>query len=434
MKNIFSKTNVHGMLYYNAIYDYFDGPKLFSAIDARGKLHIVYWIDEDDEKLSWVIFPISKYRLSKLEKKVIDIFSALNEKEGDVFHITDTFFNRKETSDTLTYIGNINDKIVMPDNGLFISFIDKVITSAELKEITLQKETLTDYAIHVDKPAKKTKSKIDFKAALPSFFIVEEFYSEFLSFFKIQDKLYPVTGKPGSFTLEFNSDKFSLIEGALSRLFSLIKNRSDIITYIKNNNIPTQALEKLLNHIIDNDLIIDITNKHSDSEIIKLDKNDAEFYIKTVNKLTKLNVTSQQVPQADTLDKIFKMAININEHGFLNRETVDLSERHILYYLDACKILGFVSESNSITSIGQQIALSGPEQRLAIAAKCFESSHCGWSWIIWSQAKKLTDLSPSTAKDFLDECAPTLSYSTRDRRARTLRTWCEELKSHYQEW
>lgn len=434
MKNIFTITNVHGYLYYNSIYDYFDGPKLFSVIDARGKLHIVYWIDEDDDKLSWVVIPISKYRLAKVEKKEVDIFSMLNEKESDIFYITETFFNNKDKSYTQTYIGKIEDKIVMPDKDLFISFIDKVITSAEIKDITIEKDLLTDYAIHVDRRAKKSKSKIDFKAALPSFFIVEEFYSEFLSFFKIQDKLYPVIGKPGSFTLEFNSDKFSLIEDALSSLFSLIRNRADINSYIKNNNIPTQAMEKLLNHIIENDLVIDITNKHSNNEIIKLDKNDAEFYIKTVNRLTKLNVTSQQVPQADTLDKVFNMTININENGFLNRETINLSERHILYYLDACKILGFVSESNSTTSIGQQIALSDVGQKLAIAAKCFESSHCGWSWIMWSKVKKLTDINPSSANDFLDECAPTLSRSTRERRARTLRTWCEELKQHYQEW
>ena len=434
MKSIFTKTNVHGELYYNAIYDYFDGPKLFSVIDGRGKLHVTYWIDEDDDKLTWVILPTTKHRLSKFEKKEIDIYHFLNEKDSDVFYIAETFFDKKLASTIQTYIGDIKERIVMPDIGLFISFIDKVIDNEEIKEISSNKDFLTDYAIHVDKPAKKSKSKIDFKAALPSFFIVEEFYSEFLAFFKLQDKLYPVTGKPGSFTLEFNSDKFSLIEEALSSLFTLIKNRADIKSYIKTNNIPSQSLEKLFNHIIENDLIIDIINKHNQLAIIKLDKNDAEFYIKTINKLTRLNVTSQQVPQADILDKIFNMTININENGFLNRETIDLSERHVLYYLDACKILGFVSPSNSITSIGQQISLSGPEQRLAIAAKSFESSHCGWSWITWSQVKKLTDITPSTAKDFLDECAPTLSNTTRERRARTLKTWCENLQMHYQDW
>lgn len=432
MKNIFTHTSVHGNLYYNAIYDFFDGPKLFSVIDARGDYHISYWINEDDEKLSWVIFPVSKSILGKLEKKDIDIFSLLEKKESKVFYITDTYFNHKK-SDTLTYIGDIKEKIVMPDIGLPISFIEQVITKEEVREITYQKENLADYSIHVDKPV-KSKAKIDFKAALPSFFIVDEFYSEFLSFFKLKDKLYPVTGKPGSFILDFNSDKFSLIENVLSGLFELIKNRADLNNYIKENKIPTQALEKLFNHVIESDLIIDITNKHSDIKVIQIDKNDAEFYIKKINILNKINVTSWQVPQADTLDKIFEITENINQNGFLNRDAVELSERHILYYLEACKILGLVSPSNSVTAIGQQLSVSDQKRKLSIAAKCFENSHCGWAWIVWSKVTKLTDIDTSTAEQFLNECAPTLSNSTKIRRARTLRNWCETLKENYQEW
>ncbi|CZV06590.1 Uncharacterised protein [Enterobacter hormaechei] len=433
MKKIFTKTDVHGELYFNAIYDYFDGPKLFSLINGKGDLFLCYWIDETDEKLEWIIISITKSRLLKFESKEIDIYDILDKKEDSIFYIVDTFFDKKLDCQILTYIGNINEKIAMPDKGLSVSFTNVLLTAQEVKEIKENGHLLADYSIHIDKPT-KSKAKIDFRATIPSFDIIEEFYTEFLSSFKQSDKLIPVAGKPGSFILDFNAKKFSLAEPILIKLSDYIKNRADLDDLIKNERIPSQSLEKLFNHIIDNDVIIDISNKHSDKVVIKIDKNDAEFYIKKLNKIAQLNVTSQQVPQADTLEKVYSVVENIWRNGFLVRETLDLSPRHILYYFDACKILGLISESNSITSVGQQLVLSDIDKKHAIVAQCFENSHCGWTWVTWSEVTSITEVNPETAKAFLNACAPTLSQSTRDRRARTLRTWCRELQEYYRAW
>lgn len=433
MKKIFTKTDVHGELYFNVIYDYFDGPKLFSLIDGKGDYFLSYWIDEVEDKLSWILISISKSRLLKFESKEFDIFDILDKKEEPLFYVVDTFYGKPCTSQTLTFVGNVREKIEMPDKGLTISFINKVICEQDIKELKESNALLADYSIHVDKPA-NSKAKIDFRAALPSFDIIEEFYAEFLSAFKLQDKLIPVAGKPGSFILDFNSRKFSLAEPVLIKLFEFIRNRKDISELIKKEKVPAQALEKLFHHIIDRDIIIDITNKHNDKNVIKIAKNDAEFYIKKINKLAQLNVTSQQVPQADTLVKVYSIVDNIWQNGFLNRDTIELSPRHTSYYFDAAKILGLISNSNSITAIGQQLVLSEINRKHAIAAQCFENSHCGWTWVTWSEVTSITDLDPETAKKFLDSCAPTLSQKTRERRARTLRTWCRELKEHYRKW
>lgn len=433
MKKIFTKTDVHGELFFNVIYDYFDGPKLFSLIDSKGDYFLGYWIDESDDRLSWILISITKNRLLKFESKEFDIFDALDKKEEPLFYVVDTFYKKPFFSQTLTFVGNVKEKIEMPDKGLKISFTNKVISDQEVKEIKECNALFADYSIHVDKPV-KSRAKIDFRVALPSFDIIEEFYTEFLSSFKLQDKLIPVAGKPGSFILDFNAKKFSLAEPVLLKLFELIKNRKDVSELIKIEKVPTQALEKLFNHIIENDIIIDITNKHSDKNIIKITKNDAEFYIKKLNKLAQLNVTSHQVPQADTLLKIYAIVDNVWQNGFLDKETVDLSSRHIAYYSDAAKILGLISNTNSITSIGQQLVLSEINKKHSIAAQCFENSHCGWTWVIWSEVTSIYDVNPETAREFLDSCAPTLSQKTRERRARTLRTWCKELKAHYRKW
>lgn len=433
MKKIFTKTDVHGELFFNVIYDYFDGPKLFSLINGKGESFLSYWVDETEDKLSWIVISISKSRLSKFELKEFDIYDALDKKEEALFYIVDTFFDKKIGSQTLTYIGDIKEKISMPDKGLAISFTNRILNTQEIKLLKDEYCLVTDYSIHVDKPA-KNRTKIDFRAALPSFDLIEEFYTEFLSAFKLQDKMIPITGKPGSFILEFNSKKFSFVEPVLLKLFERIKSRSDITSLVKDEKIPAQALEKLFNHVIDNDIVIDLTNKHSDKYIFRIDKSDAEFYIKKLNKITQFNVTSHQVPQADTLSKIYDVVDNVWRNGFLERDTLDLSPRHVLYYMDACKILGLISSTNSITSIGQQLVLSDIDKKHAIAAQCFENSHCGWTWVTWSDGRSILDIDPSTAREFLDDCAPTLSSSTRERRARTLRTWCRELKISYRSW
>lgn len=125
---------------------------------------------------------------------------------------------------------------------------------------------------------------------------------------------------------------------------------------------------------------------------------------------------------------------SIWNNGFLIKEDVKLSDRHALYYTDAAKILGFISESGSVTSIGQQLVLSSNDKKLSITAQCFENSRCGWAWVKWSNVDNITQINPDSANKFLDECALTLSEATKYRRARTLRTWCKALKTSYRVW
>lgn len=85
MKKIFAHSPMHGELYFKSIYDYFDGPKLFSVITKRGEILLVYWTDESENSYSWVAFPISKSKLLAFEAKSIDIYNILEKKMKDYF-------------------------------------------------------------------------------------------------------------------------------------------------------------------------------------------------------------------------------------------------------------------------------------------------------------------------------------------------------------
>ncbi|MHA7847137.1 DUF6575 domain-containing protein [Serratia sp. D1N4] len=432
MKKLFTHSPIHGDLYYKSIYDYFDGPKLFSVITKRGEFLLVYWIDESDTSYSWVSFPISKSKLLAFESKSIDIFNILEKKDEKLFFLIETPFKKGKQPVFTSKLGNIKDFILMPDTNIYISFVENVITNDEIAELAETGCLNADYSIHIDKP-KSSKSMIDFSMISPVFVIIDELYKEFISIMNFHDKLIPVSGKPGSFTLDFNSKGFNLVEEKLTFLSTLMKNRKDITRFIKENNIPSQSFEKLLNHVIKDDLIVDFSNKNTENNFLKINKLDAEYYVKKINSITSMNVNSKQVPQADTLDKIFEVVENIWRNGFLERDSLDLSDRHILYYTEASKILGFVSESGRVTSIGQQVVLSPLNKKMAIAAQSFENSHCGWTWITWSNVTNITQLNPNSSKAYLDECAPTLSESTKERRARTLKNWCTNLKKSYRE-
>jgi hypothetical protein len=351
MKKIFAHSPVHGDLYFKSIYDYFDGPKLFSVITKRGDILLAYWTDESDYSYSWVLISLSKSKLLAFEDKKIDIYSILANKEDKHFFLMETPFKKGSVATSICKVGNIKDFILMPDPGLKISFLDKIITDNEILELKQENILSADYSIHIDKP-KNSKSLIDFGMISPIFKALDDLYTQFIASMKLNDKLLPVCGRPGSFILDFNSNKFNLIENELHQLSELMKNRRDINSFIIESKIPPQSLEALFNHIVSDDLVIYLSNKNSSCEFFKANKNDAEFYLKQLNKITSKDINSSQAPQADTLEKIFSTVENIWENGFLVRDEVNLSERHAYYYTDAAKILGFLSETGSVTSIG----------------------------------------------------------------------------------
>lgn len=433
MKKVFIKSSIHGDLYFRSVYDYFDGPKLFSVISNRGKLLLVYWIDEDDDDYTWVAIDINRSRLLALEKKSIDIFSILNEKEDKIYYRIVTPFNKNLPTRIESVVGKISDEIMMPDRGIHISMVENYLADIEFNEIIEAGIMHADYSLHIDRP-KGSKSPIDFSSISPVFETMNELFKDFISLFDLHDKLLPVSGKPGSFIVDFNSNKFNLIEDNLKELTNRIIRRVSIGPFIKENKIPLQALEKLFTHISNFNLVIDLSNKNTEDQFMKISKIDADFYLKEISRLSSLDLSSWQVPQADTFNRIFNLVENVWRNGFLDREATGLSDRHIAYYEDAAILLGFISDTGTVTSVGQQMILASDEVKFSIAAKCFENSHCGWTWVMWSEVENISQINPETAKKFLDECALTLSEETKKRRSRTLKTWCNSLQQHYKNW
>ncbi|AFD26794.1 DUF6575 domain-containing protein [Deinococcus gobiensis] len=92
--------NDHGGLLSNLeildVYEFFDKPILFSALDAEGILYLATWYDEpEDGDERWIYSPISPDTLSKLRSGAIDFHTAFLDKTyGNAFYVSQNWNNK----------------------------------------------------------------------------------------------------------------------------------------------------------------------------------------------------------------------------------------------------------------------------------------------------------------------------------------------------
>lgn len=428
MNNIFLADSKFGTLTLKNIYEFFEEPRFFSVTNEVGGIFIIYWIGDEDDHDKWYIIPISAERLELLERKRIDLYSSLVYQEQKTFYQVNIPYDDESEEYIKISADCIVGKIKLPKTGLFVSGVTPVLASGKLgKEIEY-----STHEIHVEKTAASTEPLI-LKGVSKLFERFNDLYSSILKSLDEKDLMKPVSGRPGSFVLSFQAEKMQQIEPLLKSLNSIILVRGDLLGFIKKNKIDVQMLSALFESVIETSSSFELKSNSTDELVLIVRKIDAEFYINGLLRLSAQVVGGYQVPQANIIGQVFKI-VELKWHDkHLNLLSTGLDDRHILYYIHAAKILGFLNESNSVSALGQQLVESNDEKRLRIAARSFESSHCGWAWIMWSQAKNLSEVDPNTAEAFLLEKCLSLSDKTKKRRASTLKQWCEALKPSYQE-
>ncbi|WP_437682021.1 hypothetical protein [Sorangium sp. So ce131] len=141
---------------------------------------------------------------------------------------------------------------------------------------------------------------------------------------------------------------------------------------------------------------------------------------------------SRDIPQADVLSRIFDIVDRIARGEEVNAHAMEITQRQVVYYRQATRILGLLTESDELTAAGRLIArLRDEKDRLRATVVYFESSVCGDAWIRWSRGNTLLDVDPETAPEFLRASVPGLNGQTRGRRAQTLIAWHRELVEYH---
>lgn len=427
MKNNFISDSPFGCLTFKSIYEFFEEPRFFSVTNEVGSLFLVYWIGDEEDFDKWYIFPVSKGRLELLERKRIDINSCLVHQEQKSFVHANLPYDDKDSAKFETKnTAEITNLIKLPKPNLFISGVTPVLETGKLGKPV----GFSTHEIHIEKST-KSHTDLELNGISKVFERFDDFYSSILNAAGEKDKMKPVSARPGSFILAFQAEKMHNFEYLLRNLFEQILYKRDLSTFIKNNNIDVQVFATLLRSVIETNTKMELKNNDNDEVIFTLHRADADFYIQDIAKMASQYVSGEQVPQANILDKVFKIVELKWQAKQLNFQSTGLEERHIFYYVRAAKVLGFLDENGAVTVSGQQLVESDEVTKLKLTARSFESSHCGWAWVNWSNASDIRGINPDTAEEFLLAKGLALSASTLNRRSSTLKQWCEILQKNY---
>ena len=141
-------------------------------------------------------------------------------------------------------------------------------------------------------------------------------------------------------------------------------------------------------------------------------------------------VSSELVPQANSLERINHLLDYIKRDTPLNKESVGLSDRQVRYYVHASKILGLIDEDVHLTTLGRLVLLSDGDEKKRALKLAIEKSEFGKAWIAWSGMSTIEEIDPETAAEFLRQRSPDLSSRvTLSRRASTIRRWLKTLNT-----
>ena len=426
MNHIFISNPFLGSLSIINVYIEYDGPRCFSLENETGSSFIAYWLGDEDNYEKWFVIPCSKARVIAFEKKKIDLRQLLSQQEQDYFYSLYLPFGPSEDITIVPALAKSIFSIRLPKPGIFVENIQ--IYSPSLTNENL----LSTHELIISKSSPDSKRNVMLNQITK---VCENFCDlafGYNSSFKIKGNIQTLNARYGSFAINLHADELEKFETVFSVLAEMMINKKDILSFIVENNIDIKDLCSLFEAIYSTHVDFELKSVHLKDRVIKIYKNDALTYYKKLSRLSLEYISSIRVPQANDLNKIFIIVELLWASQIITAEVLGVDKRHVGYYKQAARLLGFVKSDGSLTTSGQRLALASSELKMRLTARAFEASDCGWAWINWSEATSLKDLDESTAEMFLTERCPRLSGTTVKRRADTLRIWHKKLMPFYE--
>lgn len=254
---------------------------------------------------------------------------------------------------------------------------------------------------------------------------ISEFLGQFIDDqFGGPGELIPIGASSGSFTFEVSAQ--GVPDLALELLDTLLKEAPE--------HVGIHRLKVLLSLLEANSVRLSISNGNDGKEEgarLIVDQPRRRSLLKVAEAAIQRTVDSQDIPQADDLNRVFGIVDLLQAQREISAETLGVTHRQVNYYRSAARILGIISGRDELTGAGRLIGRLKGEDRLRATVIQFESSVCGEAWIRWSQGQSLRDVKPMSAFDFIVAMVPGLSQETARRRAQTLNGWYKALIEHH---
>jgi len=425
--NLLPSSTVLGQLSLYEVYDEYDGPKCFSAINSLKQLFLVYWCDYEEEfnKHEWLYAPISEKRLDSLRRGDFSIREVFKNPEQVLYLVNTGATVEHEKLDWVQ--PNELEDIYFPPNDFFIEpeFIEVFDRSADwFSELNISKNSKKS-----EFPSRKVVSNVlDIFGQLVECLMKDKP--------KAQPKVYPMSAVPGSFEVKLGASHNEKASAALDTLFNILNSSNDELEEtLKGVNVDPHLLRELLDISNTENISLTLKPKYKSAAVTSLLINgkNLEEKIAVLEDITDVLIDSSKVPQANDIDKVIEI-VEMRQRGErLNHEDIDglTSNRQVRYYTDAAYCLGLLKKNLSVTSAGRfLISKESDESRYQVLADRFESSDFGFGWMRWSGVKAMEELDETTAYNFISTCVKGLSEDTAKRRSTTLIKWLNTLKPY----
>jgi len=403
------------------VFDYYDGPKVYSVTNALNNYYFVFWADEVDNIDTWLYVPVSLKRLRQIRLGVISIRDAIINSEIEVAYFVLQNKKFEFVSIDETSSKNIEDRFLPPAGDYLEHEYEKEYVTKELDQ---------DLGCFLRlKFWKNSNSNVNLSNVTNVLDSFKDYLLPLLKTYGYSDGLIPLSASKGSFVLNLGMNKGDELNEVLTHLVEIISdsNIERISWYLRENKIDPSTVFQLIDSINKSSINLDIlTSDNEDARyegITTLSPDSLSDVRDVLEYISQRFLSSIDVPQADDILRIFELLELTKTSSTINAETLGVVQRQISYYKQAARILYYFDKDNNLTNLGNKVIAAGEEERIELSRIQFETSNCGWAWLNWAGANSLYEVDIDSSTDFILACAPSLSESTARRRAQTLRSW-----------
>lgn len=401
------------------VWDEYDGPRLFVAVNASATLFVAFWADQTDDVDTWLYVAVSEARLERVQSGSITLRDAFTTAEdGNVFVVRVPRKERDGQSLVEAVRAAAIDLDLLPPGDDRLAADEPIILPAIQSPLTTHwlriSRVVAGLPVHLD-------------AVTDVLRLWRQLFNDVLSQLKISAELVPLATAEGSFKVALGIAHPEVANRVIALLSNVLESdlQSSLFGHRGDLALDFDHVAALLSTLSEHKIRLEVlVEGEPPLQISPLARPNLARIIDQAAVDQRLE--TDEVPQADDLNRVFRVLDLYERLEPVNPDTLEVVPRQVSYYKHACRVLGYLDVNGQLTSAGRQVVRLASDHRLATTAVQFEQSACGYEWLRWSNGRSLVDLKPGSAEQFLSERSK-LRVSTVRRRAQTLRAWYDTL-------
>jgi hypothetical protein len=415
-------TENYGKLKIVSEYMRYDVPRVFIAKSKALPKEVYifsYWTDECDTHDEWYYIHVNEDEKRRVENGDVQLRDLYKYKT--VYSVITPFDQAKPATLTKLDAQDVDEES-LPPIGFGVECVDGVFGMVK-KPVEKYKTGDAFHEVRLFKP--RGIKPISWSAAQQILSAWGRICESILDKVDANTTFSPSYAEVGSYKMQFKaSHNQELISKILSSNRILNDGHGNYIEGLKALDVDPRLIEEFIVSLAEHDLQFDVRS-NSGWTIANFNYKELEDSAQYLKEFNQKSVSSENIPQADEISRVIKYVNAKADLKPYNSETENITDRQILYYESAARMLGFTDKIGMLTPAGWRLSLyrDNEIEQYKIIVERFETSLCGWAWMQYSGVKSIYDVNPDSSEEFLLQYAIGLSPDTAKRRAKTLRHW-----------